>query len=163
MKKEPSRLVMSVPNMNPLPTLMEEDQLRAYIPSRPNSESFQNQPLTIKDMGNISVLGLVVSAWQELWRDSSPISTPSPISQGAPNEGGGDGKGKRTLESSSLEPNKSSKTTSSKRMGRAMMYEKLESMMEVIILEKKEREVEREERRIEREERKAESKERKVE
>ena len=43
------------------------------------------------------------------------------------------------------------------------MYEKLESMMEVIISEKKERKVEREARRIEREERKAESEKRKVE
>ena len=80
--------------MDPLPTAMEEDQLRAYIPSQPNSESFQNQPFTIEDIGDTSVLGLGISAWQELWCDSSPTFTPSPISQGAQNEGGRDGKGK---------------------------------------------------------------------
>ncbi|KAJ8428139.1 hypothetical protein Cgig2_011512 [Carnegiea gigantea] len=29
-----------------------------------------------------SILGLGVSAWQELWYDDSPISTPPPVSQG---------------------------------------------------------------------------------
>ncbi|KAJ8424103.1 hypothetical protein Cgig2_000849 [Carnegiea gigantea] len=145
--------------MDPVPTPMGDDQLRAYIPSQPNNEGFQNQPFTIEDIGDTSVLGHVVSAWQD-----SPTSTYSPISQGAQNEGGGDGKGKRALESSSLETNKSSKTTGPKRMGSAaMMYEKLESMMEAIILEKKERDVEREAIRIEREQRRIKRDERRVE
>ena len=50
----------------------------------------------------------------------------------------------------SSNPNKSAKTIGPKRMGSAaMMYEKLDAILEVIILEKKAREVEREETRVE--------------
>ncbi|KAJ8438819.1 hypothetical protein Cgig2_023011 [Carnegiea gigantea] len=93
-----------------------------------------------------SILGPEVSAWQELWHDDSPVSTPPPLSQGV--DGGGNRKGKRKLENLSMDPNKSAKTNGPKRMRlAAMMYEKLDAMLEVIISEKKAREVEREERR----------------
>ncbi|KAJ8443421.1 hypothetical protein Cgig2_024198 [Carnegiea gigantea] len=66
-------------------------------------------------------------------------------------DGGGNGKGKRKLENFSLDPNKSAKTNGPKRMGSVvLMYEKLDTTLEVIISEKKAREVGREERRVER-------------
>ena len=83
---------------------------------------------------------------EELWRDNSPLSTPSPASQGL--DGGGNGKGKRILDNFSSDPNKRSKINSCKKMGSAaMMYEKLDTMLELIISKKKAREVERLERK----------------
>ncbi|KAJ8420112.1 hypothetical protein Cgig2_021547 [Carnegiea gigantea] len=134
-----------IPNMDPLPTPMEENENMVYIPSQPHGENNVNQPFNIKN-NDISILGPGVSAWQELWHDDSPISTPPPISQGV--DGGRNGKGKRKLENLSVDPNKSAKTNGPKRMrSAAMMYEKLDAILEVIISKKKAREVEREERR----------------
>ncbi|KAJ8432807.1 LOW QUALITY PROTEIN: hypothetical protein Cgig2_026137 [Carnegiea gigantea] len=133
------------PNMDPLPTPMEENEDMVYIPSQPDSENNINQLFNIENNGT-SNLGPGVSAWQELWHDNSPVSTPPPLSQGV--DGGGNRKGKRKLENLSMDPNKSAKTNGPKRMrSAAMMYEKLDAMLEVIISEKKAREVEREERR----------------
>jgi len=131
--------------MDPLPTPMEENEGMVYIPSQPHGENNVNQPFNIEN-NDISILGPGVSAWQELWHDDSPVSTPPPLSQGV--DGGGNRKGKRKLENLSMDPNKSAKTNGPKRMrSAAMMYEKLDAMLEVIISEKKAREVEREERR----------------
>ncbi|KAJ8423843.1 LOW QUALITY PROTEIN: hypothetical protein Cgig2_000969 [Carnegiea gigantea] len=116
------------PNVGPLPTLIQENE---------------DMPFNIEN-NDISILGPGVSAWQELWHDNSPISTPPPVSQGV--DGGANGKGKRKLENFSLDPNKSAKTNGPKRIRfAAMMYEKLDTMLEVIILERKASE--REERR----------------
>ncbi|KAJ8429893.1 LOW QUALITY PROTEIN: hypothetical protein Cgig2_008778 [Carnegiea gigantea] len=127
------------PNMDPLPTPMEENEDMVYIPSQPHSENNINKPFNIEN-NDISILG------PGLWYNDSPISTPPPISQGV--DGGGNGKGKRKSENLSVDPNKSAKTNGPKRMrSAAMMYEKLNAMLEVIISEKRAREVEREERR----------------
>lgn len=113
-----------------------------YIPSQPHSENNINQPFNI-EKNDISILGPRVSAWQELWHDDSLISTPPPISKVAVR--GGYGKGKRKLEYLSVDSNKSAKTNGPKRIRSAtMMYEKHDALLEVIILEKKAREVERE-------------------
>ncbi|KAJ8420892.1 LOW QUALITY PROTEIN: hypothetical protein Cgig2_016235 [Carnegiea gigantea] len=134
--------------MDPPPTPMEEDEDKVYIPSQPHIKNTINQPFNIEN-NDISILGHGISAWQELWHDDSLISTRPNISQLV--DGGGNGKGKRKLENFSLDPNKSAKTNGLKRMGSAtMMYEKLDTMLEVIISEKRLREVEREERKVER-------------
>ena len=60
----------------------------------------------------------------------------SPVSQRV-NEGG-NGKGKRKLKNFALDPNNSAKTNGPRRLGSsAMMYEKLDIMLEVIISRKK--------------------------
>lgn len=74
------------------------------------------------------------------------MSTPPPVSQGV--DGDENEKDNRKLENVFLDPNKSAKTKDLERMGStAMMYEKLDTILEVIISEKKARDVEREERR----------------
>ena len=119
------------PNMDPLSTPMEEDEDRVYIPSQPHIENIMNQPSNIEN-NKTSILGHEVSAWQELWQDDSPLSTPSPASQGL--DGGGNGKGKRVLDNFSSDPNKRLKINGRKKMGSAaMMYEKLDTMLEIII------------------------------
>ncbi|KAJ8432824.1 hypothetical protein Cgig2_008538 [Carnegiea gigantea] len=116
------------PNMDPLPTPMEEDQLRAYIPSQPNSDGFQNQPFTLR----ILALGLVHG------KSYGVIACPRPLLLLFL-------RGHKMKEAEMVKKKRSA----------AMMYEKLESMMEAIISEKKERDVEREARRIERKERRS--------
>ncbi|KAJ8436962.1 hypothetical protein Cgig2_018909 [Carnegiea gigantea] len=113
----------------------------------PNMDAFPPPMEENEDMNNdISILGPGVSAWQELWHDDSLISTRPPISQGT--DGGGNGNGKRKLANLFVDPNKSAKTNGPKRMrSAAMMYEKLDAMLEVIISKKKVKEVEREEMR----------------
>jgi len=89
--------------MDPLSIPMEEDEYKVYIPSQPHNENIMNQPSNIEN-NNTSILSSEVSAWQELWLDDSPLSTPSPAFQGL--DGGGNEKFKRILDNFSLDPNK---------------------------------------------------------
>ncbi|KAJ8420135.1 hypothetical protein Cgig2_029778 [Carnegiea gigantea] len=50
------------PNMDPLPTAMEENEDMVYIPSQPHCENNINQPFNIEN-NNISILGPGVSTW----------------------------------------------------------------------------------------------------
>ncbi|KAJ8420584.1 hypothetical protein Cgig2_033074 [Carnegiea gigantea] len=72
-----------------------EPGLRVYIPSQPHTENTINQPFNFEN-NDTSTLGPRVSAWQDIWHDNSPISTPPPVSQGV--DGGGNRKSKRKLE-----------------------------------------------------------------
>ncbi|KAJ8446524.1 LOW QUALITY PROTEIN: hypothetical protein Cgig2_027486 [Carnegiea gigantea] len=132
------------PNIDPLPMPKQEDANMVYIPSQPRTTSTINQSFNIEN-NDIRAVG---SMHDKSYDMMIPLSTP-PVSQRV--DGGGNGKDKRKLKNFALDPNNSAKTNGPRRMGSAaMMYEKLDIMLEVIISRKKVRNVEREERRVER-------------
>ncbi|KAJ8433522.1 hypothetical protein Cgig2_006669 [Carnegiea gigantea] len=106
---------------------VEEDVDSVYVPSQPHTENIINQPFNIEN-NDTSILG----PRKELWHDDFFLSTPPPVSKGV--DGGGNGKDTNG-------PRKMGPTT--------VMHEKLDAILEVIISEKKTREVKREEIMIE--------------
>ncbi|KAJ8446620.1 hypothetical protein Cgig2_002782 [Carnegiea gigantea] len=121
------------PNMDPPSDHTQEDRQEAHIPSPPNNESIHDLAFTVEDNCETidANLGMGASAWQELWRESSPIATPSPT-QMAQNDGG-QVRGKRPFEGNVSGANKSAKTEGGKKMGSAaMLCEKLDTLLESI-------------------------------